>query len=68
MMNFNLIRNEIPIVLDCHITEKLEAIAQCKEMPIILANKVVDKKIKIGIRRAEGERHSGLRVAAPSRI
>jgi hypothetical protein len=41
-----LIRNEKPIVLferHCHATEKSEAIA-CKELPVILVNKVVDPK------------------------
>jgi hypothetical protein len=30
-----------------HTTEKSEAIAPCKEMPVILVSKVVDKKICI---------------------
>jgi hypothetical protein len=45
-------------------TEKSEAVAQCKEMPVILVNKVVDGKRIVGKRRAEEEEsHTGsLRV------
>jgi hypothetical protein len=42
---------------NCHVTEKSEATAQCKEMPVILVNKVVDQKIIIrkGSREEEEE-------------
>jgi hypothetical protein len=45
-----LIRNRKPIVLferHCQATEKSEAIACCKEMPVIPVNRVVDPKRKI---------------------
>jgi hypothetical protein len=38
---------------------KSEAIATCKEMPVIPVNKVVDKQRIIIKRRAEEERHNG---------
>jgi hypothetical protein len=45
---------------NCHTTEKSEAIAQCKEMPVIPVNKVVDPKRMIGTnggpRRRRGTR------------
>jgi hypothetical protein len=41
-------------------TKKSEAIVACKNLPVILVNKVVDKKRIIGKRRAEEEeRHKG---------
>jgi hypothetical protein len=48
-MAWSLIHNKKTIVLferHCHATEKSEAIAHCmcKEMPVILVNKVVDRK------------------------
>jgi hypothetical protein len=40
--------------------KKSEAIAPCKEMSVILVNKLVDKKIIIGKKEAEEEeRHMG---------
>jgi hypothetical protein len=44
----------------CHATEKSEAIALCKEMPVIPLNKVAEKKRIIGKNCAEEEeRHTG---------
>jgi hypothetical protein len=44
-----------------HMTEKSEAFDRCKEMPVILVNKVADKKILIERKgAAEAESHSGL--------
>jgi hypothetical protein len=48
---YSLIHNKKTIVLfkkNCHATEKSEAFAMCKEMPVIPTNKVVDKKRIIG--------------------
>jgi hypothetical protein len=42
-----------------HSTEKSEAIAPCKEMPVIPVNKLVDKKRIIGKGGLEEERHLG---------
>jgi hypothetical protein len=58
-----MIRNKKPILLferNCHVHEKSEAIASCKEMPVTPVNKVVDKKNswKMGAEE-EKERHSG---------
>jgi hypothetical protein len=41
---------------NCHVTEKSEAIPPCKEMPVILANKVVDKTRITGPWRRRGTR------------
>jgi hypothetical protein len=44
---WSLIHNEKPIVLferNCLVTEKSEVICMCKEMPVILVNRVVDPK------------------------
>jgi hypothetical protein len=45
----------------CHGIEKSEAIASCKEMPVIPVNKVMDPKRVIGKkwRVEEEERHKG---------
>jgi hypothetical protein len=52
----------------CHATEKSEAITMCKEMPVIPVNKVVDKKRKIGKKRAEEEqKHKGVADPPPSK-
>jgi hypothetical protein len=43
------------------VTEKPEAIAMCKEVPVIPDNKVVDRNTILGKMRAEEEeRHKGL--------
>jgi hypothetical protein len=47
------------MIKNCLATEKTEAFAPCKEMPVIPGNKVVDKKIgKGGPRRRRGTRGS----------
>jgi hypothetical protein len=60
-----------PIVLfegNCHATEKSEAIAMCKEMPVIPFNLMVDLKIITRKRRAkEEERHKGSLTPPPKK-
>jgi hypothetical protein len=53
-------QNNCSLWENCHATVKSEAIATCKEMLVILLNKVVDKKRIIRKRRSEEEeRHKG---------
>jgi hypothetical protein len=49
-----------------HATEKSEAIARCKEIPVIPVNKMVNQKRMIGKGAQEKERHEGSWITTPA--
>jgi hypothetical protein len=61
-----ILKNDCSLRVNCHATEKSEAIATCKEMTVIPVNEVVDKTRiigKRGLRRRK--RHLGSLIPPP---